>query len=79
MGQSKPFSPFSQYVGSFDPETLDVLGRAYDLAVANLHDKGQPDTVRELIADRIMLSARKGERDVHELCRYALRGIALPL
>ena len=70
--------PFSRYVGSFDPETLDKLGRAYDLAIANLHDGGQPDTVRDLIADRIMSSARKGERDVHELCRTALRGISLP-
>ena len=76
MGQSKPFT---RYIGSFDPETLDTLGRAYDLAIANMYDKGQPDMVRDLIADRIMLLARKGERDIHALCRAALRGIALPL
>jgi hypothetical protein len=75
MGQSKPFT---RYIESFDPETLDKLGRAFDLAIANLHDSGQPDSVRDLIADRIILSARKGERDVHVLCRTALRGIALP-
>src|SRR5579871_6633494 len=79
MGQSKPFSPFSPYAGSFEPEALSMLGRAYDLAIANMHDTGQPDAVRDLIADRIMLLARKGERDIHVLCRAALRGISLPL
>jgi len=74
MGQSKPyFRP-----ESFDPETLEKLARAYELAIANLHDTGQLDHVRELVADRIMSSALKGERDIHELCRAALRGIALP-
>jgi hypothetical protein len=49
------------------------------LAIANVHATGQPDAVRQLIADRIMLAARKGERDIHALCRQALRGIVLPL
>ena len=79
MGQSKPFNRFSEYLGSFEPETLDVLGRAYELAIANMHDKGQPDAVRDLIADRIIKLATKGERDIHALCRAALRGIGLPL
>jgi len=79
MGQSKPFNRFSRHIDTFDPETLDILGRAYDLAIANMHDKGQPEAVRDLIADRVMQSARKGERDIHALCRAALRGIALPL
>jgi len=76
MGQS---DPFARYVGSFDPETLATLGRAYDLAIANMHDSGQADSVHQLIADRIMSAARKGERDIHVLWRHALRGIALPL
>jgi hypothetical protein len=75
MGQSKPFT---RYVESFDPDALDRIGRAYDLAIANLHDSGQPAAVRDLIADRIMASARTGERDIHALCRTALRGIVLP-
>ncbi len=74
MGQSTPFSQ-----NSFDPETLDKLTRAYELAIANLHDRGQPESVEEIIAGRIMASAMKGERDIHQLCRAALRGIALPL
>ncbi len=75
MGQSKPFT---RYIESFDPDTLQKLGRAFELAIADLHDTGQPDSVRDLIADRIMQSARKGERDIHALCRTALRGIVLP-
>lgn len=75
MGQSKPFTRCAE---AFDPETLEKLGRAYDLAIASMHDSGQPEAIRELIADRIMLAARKGESDIHELCRMALRGISLP-
>ena len=73
MGQSTPFSE------SLDPETLEKLSRAYELAIANLHDRGQPEAVRDIIAGRIMASAMNGERDVHQLCRAALRGIVLPL
>ena len=76
VGESKPFL---HHVEAFDPETLETIGRAYDLAIATLHDRGQPESVRSLIADRIMLAARRGERDIHALCRGALRGIALPL
>jgi hypothetical protein len=51
---------------SFDPETLPVLGAAYDLAVADLHDTGQPDSVCEIIAGRIVASAMTGEREPTE-------------
>jgi hypothetical protein len=59
---------------TLDPETLKMLGAVYDLAVASLHDSRQ----RSLIAERIMMSAMKGERDLHRLCGEALRGIRLP-
>lgn len=75
MGQS---TPFAVSVDWFDPETLDKLARAYDLAITNLHAGGQPAAIREIIAGRIMASARRGEQDIHQLCRAALRGIALP-
>ncbi len=60
---------------SFDPETLRALGAAYDLAVAGLNDGGQPDTVCEIIASRIVAAATRGERDPQKLCQVALRGI----
>jgi hypothetical protein len=62
--------------GSFDPETLTLLGAAYDLTIANLHDGGQPDSACEIIASRIIASAIKGERDPQKLSRFALRGIS---
>jgi hypothetical protein len=56
--------------GSFDPETLSVMGAAYDSAlkafpVSALH-------IREQIASRIVHGARTGERDPDKLCQMAL-------
>jgi hypothetical protein len=63
---------------SFDPETLRTLGAAYDLAISRLHDRGQPETVCELIAERIIAAAARGERSPERLSETALRGITLP-
>jgi hypothetical protein len=57
---------------SFGPEALEVLGKAFDMAIAALHDSGQPDAVREVIAKRIIKAAQKGERDPAKLCAIAL-------
>jgi len=73
MGQAHPLSLSNN---SFDPPTLHILGAAYDLAVANLHDTEQPDAVRARNA--IMASAMSGKRDFRMLCQAALRGIASP-
>jgi hypothetical protein len=56
---------------SFDPEALETLGKAYDMALAALHDVG-PKVVREALARRIIKTARKGERDPAKLCAVAL-------
>jgi hypothetical protein len=60
---------------TFDPETLRLLGEVYDLALAELHDKGQPRAVQEIIATWIIASAMRGERNPDKLRRAALRGI----
>lgn len=57
---------------AFDPEFITLLGKAYDMAIAALHNVGQPDVVREVIAKRIIKEARKGERDPAKLCAAAL-------
>ena len=44
----------------FDPETVRVLCDAYDKASRWLHDNGQPDIVKEVIARRIISLAKKG-------------------
>ena len=57
---------------AFDAEVVAVLVRAYETAIASLHDGGQPAIVREIIARRIIEAAKKGERDPERLCKVAL-------
>lgn len=66
--------PFSKAVSSFDPETLELLRQAFDSAWQEAQASGQPDNVlvRELMAARIMIAARNGERDPEALKAAAL-------
>jgi hypothetical protein len=59
-------------VGEFDPEALAALGEAFDAALEALDDWGQPKIVREVIAQRIIEAARRGERDPARLVEAAL-------
>jgi hypothetical protein len=59
---------------AFDPETIDVLARAYDKARKSLH-KGQPEIVQVIIAERIIAEAKYGERDPDKLCKAALSAL----
>jgi hypothetical protein len=45
--------PFFKSEG-FDPEATSAMGAAFDLARRELHDQGQPDLVREVIAKQII-------------------------
>ncbi len=60
---------------AFDPETVKLLGDAYDKARKSLHDNGQPHIVNEVIAERIISLAKQGERDSDSLCNRALTAI----
>ena len=53
---------------SFDPETTHAMGQAYDQACAGV-DQGDV-AMHELIAKRIIESARRGERNVAKLAAY---------
>jgi hypothetical protein len=57
---------------TFDPEALVILGAAYDKTMASL-GAPQPKAVGEIIAQRIIEAAGKGERDLERLCLAALR------
>jgi hypothetical protein len=59
----------------FDPETIEIMARAYEKARKSLHDKGQPSVVQEVIAGRIIAAAATGERDPDRLCRSALTAL----
>jgi hypothetical protein len=62
----------------FDIATAAALIEAYDKAIAGLHDSGQPASVRELIAQRIIALATKGERDPEVLWKAALLQLGIP-
>jgi hypothetical protein len=61
---------------AFDPEEIERLCSAYDLATAQLHDRDRrPAMVNEIIAERIIALAEEGERDPKTLAESALTGL----
>src|SRR5215467_15129996 len=66
--------PFIKH-GVFDPQVIAVMSEAFDAACKELHDTGQPEIVREVIAKRIIAEALKGQRSVRRLRDAALAGI----
>jgi hypothetical protein len=58
--------------GAFDPAALAVMGEAFEAACKALDDTGQPQIVREVIAQRIIEAAGRGERDPVRLAGAAL-------
>jgi hypothetical protein len=63
------------HAAAFDPETVKRLLDAYEKALKSLHDTGQPPIVNEIIAQRIIALAKKGERDPDRLCAGALTAL----
>ena len=49
--------------GVFDHRVTQIMGEAFDRACKELHDKGQPQIVYEVIAKRIIEVVKNGERD----------------
>ena len=47
----------------FDDRVTRIMGEAFDGACRELHDKGQPEIVYEVIAKRIIEAVKNGERD----------------
>jgi hypothetical protein len=58
--------------GEFDAEALEAVAEAFDAAYKALDDPGQPKIVLEVIAERIIEAARRGERDPVRLVEAAL-------
>ena len=68
--------PFIKKSGTvFDDPATRILGEAFDAACKELHDKGQPTIVYEVIARRIIDAARNGERDPVKLRNVGLAGL----
>jgi hypothetical protein len=73
VGEPKamPIRSFIQ-PGAFDPEVTAVMCEAYEAALKEVQDTGQPRVVPEVIASRIVAAARLGERDPVRLRESAL-------
>jgi hypothetical protein len=56
----------------FDDSVTSVMGEAFDGACAKLHDNNLSELVREIIAERIIEAAKRGERDPQLLCSIAI-------
>jgi hypothetical protein len=70
--------PFVRRAGTiFDDNATKIMGEAFDSACKELHDKGQPQIVYEVIAKRIIDAAKKGERDPIQLRKAGLTALGL--
>jgi hypothetical protein len=59
----------------FDPETIRLLGTAFQTACSFVGHTAQPVAVREAIAKAIFEAAKQGERDVKSLRDAGLASI----
>jgi hypothetical protein len=58
----------------FDPETIRVMGLAFEMALVALeHTDGAANPTREAVAQKIIELAKAGERDPERLCDGALK------
>ena len=64
---------------AFSPEVVKVMGEAFDRATRNLHDRGQPAVVQEVVAKRIIDLAAWGERNPDTIAKTALESLGLQL
>jgi hypothetical protein len=57
---------------AFDEYATHAMGEAFDAACAELRDNSLPELVREIIAERIVDAAKRGERDPQRLCSIGI-------
>ena len=60
---------------AFDDHATHAMGEAFDAACAELQDNHLSELVREMIAERIIDAATRGERDPKRLCKIGIAGI----
>ena len=64
---------------SFGPAEISALTRAYEAALDLLRLKDRTDPVCELIAAKIILVYRIGERDPAKICARAIKELGIPM
>lgn len=72
--------PFVPADVKFDPESLAIVGIAFDKARAALAGGEVVDVAEDVLARQIITLAHGGERDSDRLCSQALHifGVAVP-
>jgi hypothetical protein len=63
---------------AFDPEAISVMGDAYERAL-RIAPTPASESIRQVIAARIIDLARTGERDPHKLCKQSLTDLEGPV
>jgi hypothetical protein len=66
-------SEFPINPGTLDPETLALVGAAYDMVIGGLPGRLSRED-REEVASRLVAAAMAGHRDFKTLCQLALPG-----
>jgi hypothetical protein len=79
MASTLPFpdQPLQISDRSFDAEMTALIGQAFDKICRELHDSGQPESVKEIIAKRIIEAAGRGERDPDRISEAVLNSLGL--
>lgn len=62
----------------FDPETIRVMGIAFEMALVSLRLAHRGPLANEAIAERIIALAKAGERDPERLCDGVLQEFCAP-
>ena len=68
--------PFTRPETAFDEFATSAMGVAFDAACVELQDGQRSNLVREIIAERIIAAAKRGERDPERLRSIALAALS---
>ena len=68
--------PFIKPETAFDEFATSAMGVAFNSACVELQDSKLSNLVREIIAERIIVAAKRGERDPERLRSIALAAIS---
>ena len=71
---------FRQFLSGeqFDPDTMRLLGVAFEMARASTKLLDRPEITDDVIAKQIIILARSGERSADKLCDGALSVLTDP-
>ena len=69
--------PLTPYLDGreFDPETLKCIREAFDAACKNLSLTDMEDPFTRIVAERVILLARRGDKNPAALCERVLRSL----